>query len=92
MTLAVWLARHRTFARWLVKVPGVRDWISRRVWADFLARPGVREDLAQGRSDFEEHRTYVWNLDTGLVSPDPRWPKDGPQPKPPYYMERASRA
>lgn len=51
-----------------------------RVWAALLADDGFRERLDTALADVEAGRWYHYNH--GIMTPNPNWPKDGPQPRP----------
>lgn len=50
-----------------------------RVWADLLKDPQFVASLERGQADMAAGRWYRWNGD-GTTTPNPDWPKDGPQP------------
>ena len=75
-----WLQRHRTLARLVSRGP-VRAWIGRRVWAEAAADPVFRAGIEQGKADYAAGRFYHYETETGEATPNPDWPKDGPQPE-----------
>jgi hypothetical protein len=73
-----WLAAHRTLARLIVRGP-IREWISRRVWADIEKEASFLSAFREGQADFAAGRWYHWSSD-GTTTPNPDWPADGPRP------------
>lgn len=53
--------------------------VCRAIWADLLADHRTRAALDEGLADHAAGRWYRWNGD-GTTTPNPDWPKDGPQP------------
>jgi hypothetical protein len=58
-----------------------RSWVSRIVWWQLLSTPGARESIAQGEADIAAGRWYRFDTETRRTTPNPDWPKEGPQPR-----------
>lgn len=43
-------------------------------------RIGLSERIAQGEADYAAGRWYSYDPETDVSTPNPDWPKDGPQP------------
>jgi hypothetical protein len=54
----------------------------RRVWAEIERDPVASEGIARGQADLAAGRWYHFDSATGVSTPNPDWPKDGPQPAP----------
>lgn len=50
------------------------------VWADMLSCPATVEGIRRGEEDYAAGRWYRYDPATGISTPNPDWPKDGPQP------------
>lgn len=57
------------------------------VWRYMDEQPGFRAGVIAGQEDMNAGRWYRYDVETGWVIPNPDWPKDGIQPKPPYRLE-----
>lgn len=55
--------------------------LAREIWAKLEKDPEFVKSMEQGQKDFEEHRTYIWDMERGVEYPNPDWPKDGDQPR-----------
>lgn len=87
--MGTFLLRHRTFTRLIH--PFFHDRIKphrfaekgcrvcRAVWSGLMDQPGIEASLEQGKADMEAGRWYRWH-GNGVTTPNPDWPKDGPQP------------
>jgi hypothetical protein len=54
--------------------------ICRAVWANLEDRADIVEAIRRGKTDFDSGRWYHYEPGTGRLTPNPDWPKDGPQP------------
>lgn len=52
------------------------------VWAAIEADPELVEEIRKGGEDIAVGRWYAFDTKTGETTPNPDWPKDGPQPRP----------
>lgn len=77
LTAALHVLIHRNLW-WRWKYMAYCCWLGRARWAampaDFL------ESIRQGQADIEAGRWYRFDTATGISTPNPDWPKDGPQP------------
>jgi predicted transcriptional regulator len=53
------IQKHRTLIGFVNRGP-IRDWLSRRVWAEAMADPAFVEGLERGKADFEAGRVVPW--------------------------------
>lgn len=61
--------------------------VCRAVWADMLRDPRYRSELKQGIADVDAGRWYTYDSGTGIFTPNPDWPTDGPQPDPSHVPD-----
>lgn len=75
----LWVPLHRLLH---AKVPKAAACVlCRAVWAHLERSPGFHEAMARGLADSAAGRWYRWDPLTHEVTPNPDWPKDGPQPE-----------
>lgn len=74
-----WVQRHRTLARVVARLrPGLLD---RLVWRELERDQDFMASMREGEAYFAAGRFYRWDPETGETTPNPDWPKEGPQPR-----------
>lgn len=75
LRLVLFMARHRRVAAVVCRLPGWSNWAAHVVWDSIDSR---RVDA--GLADIDAGRWYLYDYDTGRLTPNPEWPTSGRRP------------